>query len=163
MSLSLITDRSQVDYQEWLELSQIAWASMTDAQKAKWSVPMKGAYNYTDVNRVGEAILTLRALFASYGYSVSVDVRTDWKVGDWPTQAEMDAYAQSIANIRRALAVASNTPAAPESMDDGTVSIWNNIEQILLDVEWLIDKIAHTVNLGWALGIADIGLYGGLA
>jgi hypothetical protein len=31
-------------------------ADMTAAQQAVWSVPMKGAYNYTDLNRVGEAI-----------------------------------------------------------------------------------------------------------
>lgn len=145
MSLSLITDRTQADYQVWLTLSQIAWADMTDEQKAVWSVPMKGAYNYTDVNRVGEAILTLQALFASYGYSVSVDVRTDWKVGDWPTQAEMDAYVQSVANIRGVLSVVSTTPAAPSGMDDGTVVIWNNIEQILLDVEDALNRLSQSM------------------
>lgn len=144
MSLSLIADRTQADYQEWLALSQIAWADMTGEQKAKWSVPMKGAYNYTDVNRVGEAILLLQALFASYGYSVAVNVRTDWTAGEWPSQAEMDAYVQSIANIRGVLSVASSTPWVPDSMDDGTVVIWNNIEQILLDVEVLINRMALT-------------------
>lgn len=145
MSLSLITDRTQADYQEWLTLSQIAWADMTDAQKAKWSVPMKGAYNYTDVNRVGEAILTLQALFTSYGYSVPVDVRTDWTVGEWTSQAQMNAYVQSIANIRGVLSVASTTPAAPDSMDDGTVVIWNSIEQILLDVEDAINRLSQSL------------------
>jgi len=149
MSLSLITDRTQADYQEWLTLSQIAWADMTDEQKAKWSVPMKGAYNYTDVNRVSEAILTLQTLFTSYGYSVTVDVRTDWTIGEWPTQAEMDAYVQSIANIRGVLSVASSTPAAPGSMDDGTVVIWNNIEQILLDVE---DALVRMAQSWWYAG-----------
>lgn len=142
MSLSLITDRTPADYTEWLELSRIPWAAMTDDQKTKWSVPMKGAYNYTDLNRVGAAMLTLQALFASYGYSVSVDVRTDWTAGEWPSKAEMDAYAQSVQNIRAALTVAETTPAAPDSMDDGTVTIWNNIEQILLDVEDLLNRIA---------------------
>lgn len=162
MSLSLITDRTQADYNAWLTLSKIPWADMTDAQKAIWSVPMKGAYNYTDLNRVGDALNILQALFASYGYSVAVDARANWTAGEWPTQAEMNAYIQSIKNIRSAVTVLSTTPTAPDSMDDGTVVIWNNIEQILLDVEWLIVKMAHTVNLGWALGIADIGLYGGL-
>ncbi len=159
MSLSLITDRTDADYQSWLTLSRIAWADMTDVQKAKWSVPMKGAYNYTDLNRVGEAMLTLQALIASCGYTVSVDVRTDWTAGEWPSDAEMSSYVQSIANIRGVLSAASTTPATPSSMDDGTVVIWNNIEQILLDVERLIYSLSHTADLGWALGIAHTGLY----
>lgn len=138
MSLELITDRTQTDYDEWLELSQISWADMTAAQKAIWSVPMKGAYNYTDLNRVGTALLALQTLLAGYGYSVSIDARTDYANGEWPTETDMAAYVQSISNIRSALAVFETTPAAPTCMDDGTVTVWNNIEQILADVEMLI-------------------------
>lgn len=141
MSLKLITDRTQADYEEWLTLSRIPWKRMTEAQKAKWSLPMKGAYNYTDLNRVGAAILALRALFAQYGYAVTVSVRTDWTAGERPMPEEMESYLQSIANIRAVLTVRKTTPAVPSSMDDGTVSIWNNIEQILLDVEMLINNM----------------------
>lgn len=142
MSLNLITDRTQADYLEWLELSRIPWAAMTDEQKDKWSAPMKGAYNYTDLNRVGDAMVTLQAAFTSYGYSVSVDTRTDWEAGEWPSKAEMDAYVQGVKNIRAVLTVAETTPAAPDSMDDGTVAVWNNIERILLDVEDLLNCIS---------------------
>ena len=38
----------------------------------------------------------------------------------------------------------------------------NDIEKILVDVDDLLTKIAGTVDLGWALGIAHIGLYGGI-
>ena len=145
MSLSLITDRTQADYESWLALSQTAWADMTDTQKAVWSVPMKGAYNYTDLNRVGAAMLTLQALFVSYGYSVAVDVRTDWAAGEWPSEGAMDAYVQSLKNLRGALTAASSTPAAPDSMDDGTVTIWNNIEQILLDVEDALTRLSQSL------------------
>lgn len=141
MSLSLITDRTQADYNLWLTLSEIPWDDMTDEQKAVWSVPMKGAYNYTDLNRVGGALQALQAVFNSYGYSVAANVRTDWMAGEWPTQAEMDAYIQAIKNIRSAVTVLSTTPAAPDSMDDGTVTIWNNIEKILLDADILINSL----------------------
>lgn len=123
MSLGLITDRTEADYQAWLTLSKIPWANMTDEQKATWSVPMKGAYNYTDLNRVGAALQALQAAFNSYGYSVAVDVRTDWTAGEWPTQAEMNAYVQSIKNIRVAVTVLSATPAAPDSILTGW-TIW---------------------------------------
>lgn len=142
MALELITDRTAADYQEWLTLSQIPWSDMTTAQQTVWSVPMKGAYNYTDLNRVGEAILSLQMFLIGYGYSVSVDVRTDWTMGEWPSESEMTAYVESIASIRASVSVLSTTPAAPTSMDDGTVVIWNNIEQILLDVETVIGYMA---------------------
>ncbi len=139
MSLELITDRTQADYEEWLALSKIPWASMTPEQKAKWSVPMKGAYNYTDLNRVGTALLALQSILAGYGYSVTVNVRTDYVNGEWPTESDMNAYVQSIANVRSVLAVFETTPPAPDSMDDGTITVWNNIEKILKDVETIID------------------------
>lgn len=159
MSLSLITDRTQADYNLWLTLSKIPWSNMTDEQKAIWSVPMKGAYNYTDLNRVGGALQALQSVFESYGYSVPVNVRTDWAEGEWPTTAEMNAYVQSVKNIRSAVTVLSATPTAPDSMDDGTVVIWNNIEQILLDVEALISRMESNVDTAWASGIAYTGLY----
>lgn len=156
MSLSLVTDRTQADYEAWLTLSKIAWADMTDEQKTAWSVPMKGAYNYTDLNRVGTAMLTLQALFASYGYSVTVDVRTDWSVGEWPSESPMDAYVQSLKNLRGALAQASTTPAAPDSMDNGTVVIWNNIEQILLDVEDALNRMAQSLWYAGEIGCGEV-------
>lgn len=146
MSLSLVTDRTQSDFDSWLNLSQIPWLQMTNEQKEVWSVPMKGAYNYTDLNRVGSAMLTLQALFVSLGYSVSVNVRTNYTIGEWPSQTDMNSYIQGLKNLRSAVPVSDATPAAPDSMDDGTVFIWNNIEQILLDVETIINYISTYSN-----------------
>lgn len=145
MALNLVTDRTAADYQEWLTLSKIPWADMTAEQRAAWSVPMKGAYNYTDLNRVGIALTSLQTLFTAHGYSVPINARTNWAAGEWPTESEMTAYLQSISNIRSALASFATTPAVPPSMDYGTVAIWNNIEQILADVETLINNMLAAV------------------
>lgn len=142
----MVTDRTQADFTEWETLSKIPWANMTEAQRARWSVPLKGAYNYTDLNRVGIAMLELKSILVSYGYAVSVNVRADYTVGEWPTKALMNAYIQSLKNIRSAVEVASSTPQAPDSMDNGTVTIWNNIEQILLDVEDAVAYLAKYSN-----------------
>ena len=141
MSLSLVTDRTQSDYDSWLLLSKIPWSQMTTEQKAAWSAPLKGAYNYTDLNRVGTAVIALQSIFTGLGYSVSVSVRTNYTAGEWPSQSDMVSYIQSINNIRAAITVFSATPSAPSSIDDGTVFIWNDIEQILLDVEMLINNM----------------------
>lgn len=66
----LITDRTQSDVTHWQELHDKGWAGMTDEEKAEWNTAsMKGAYNYTDLNRVTEAMDYLNDLFAEYGYS----------------------------------------------------------------------------------------------
>ena len=111
---------------------------MTADQQATWSAPMKGAYNYTDLNRVGHNLEYLAGVLTAYGYSPIVNVRTDYAIGEWPSPDDMRAYVQSIKNIREALAALSTTPEAPMSMDDGTITTWNDIEKILLDVDALI-------------------------
>lgn len=66
----LITDRTQSDVTHWQELHDKGWAGMTDEEKAEWNTAsMKGAYNYTDLNRVTEAMDYLNDLFSGYGYS----------------------------------------------------------------------------------------------
>lgn len=133
-----VTDRTQSDYEEWLKLSKIKWADMTAEQQAIWAAPMKGAYNYTDLNRVGHNLEYLAGVLTAYGYSTIVNVRTDYAIGEWPSPDDMSAYVESVAIIRQALAALSTTPEAPTSMDDGTVTVWNNIEKILADVDALI-------------------------
>lgn len=140
ISPELIVDRTQADFDQWRVLSQIAWNDMAAEQKAIWSVPMKGAYNYTDLNRVGSAMLTLKALFATYGISVSVTARSNYIAGEWPTSVEMSTYIQSLKNLKSAVSISTVTP--PDSMDNGTVIVWNNIEQILLDVEDALYRMA---------------------
>lgn len=66
----LITDRTQSDVTHWQELHDKGWAGMTDDEKAEWSTAaMKGAYNYTDLNRVTEAMDYLNGVFTGYGYA----------------------------------------------------------------------------------------------
>lgn len=66
----LITDRTQSDVTHWQELHGKGWAGMTDDEKAEWSTAaMKGAYNYTDLNRVTETMDYLNGVFTGYGYA----------------------------------------------------------------------------------------------
>ena len=63
---TLITDRSQADVAALRALAALGWDNMTPAQKAAWSAS-KGAYNATDLNRVGEAMDYLAALMDAAG------------------------------------------------------------------------------------------------
>lgn len=160
---TLVTDRTEADASRYSELRDKGWAEMTAAERAEWVAGMKGAYNASDLNRVASAMSYLSQRFASAGYSVPVSSPTDWANGDIPTKGGMDTYLDDLRRIRAALAVMDTTPTAPGSMDYLTWAKANDIEKILVDVDDLLTKIAGTVDLGWALGIAHIGLYGGIA
>lgn len=118
--LSLITDRTRADV-----------ANQTD----------KGFYNASDLNRVGAAVEYIAGRFTALGYACPVTVKKDWLTSDAPTQRQMDTYRQNIVTLRSRIAVMQSTPEAPASMAGLDYVKANNIEQILLDLDALIDKL----------------------
>lgn len=118
--LSLITDRTRADVE-----------TKTD----------KGFYNASDLNRVGAAVEYIAGRFTAIGYACPVTVKKDWLTTDAPTASQMETYRQNIATLRRQIAVMASTPEAPASMAGLNYVKANNIEQILLDLDALIDKL----------------------
>lgn len=82
---NLITDRTSSDVSRWSELKSKGWSGMTESEKAEWSAGMKGAYKYTDLNRVNEAMVYLQNRLRGYGYLVDVvlPVIEDVEPGSW--------------------------------------------------------------------------------
>ena len=119
-------------------------------------------YDYRDYNRVGAAVAYVAGLLNStYGFNVTVTAKHDWTAADIPTQSDINRYLSDIQTCRDAFTQLTSTPDAPTVMRYN-VDTANAIEKILVDADHLMYNIARTINLGWALGIADIGLYGGL-
>lgn len=118
--LGLITDRTRANV-----------ANQTD----------KGFYNASDLNRVGAAVEYIAGRFAALGYACPVTVKKDWLTTDAPTASQMEAYRQNIVTLRGQIAVMASTPDAPASMAGLNYVKANNIEQILLDLDALIDKL----------------------
>ena len=152
MSLSLITDRTELDVNKSNRIkakySSSGWDSLSAAEQAAYLAGLKGSYNHTDLNRVESAVQTLANDLTAIGYPVSVAVKTDWTQADvqaLSTQSGMEnieRYRMNVSTIRSALAVFSTTPEAPASMDKLTFTRANAIEQILLDVEKLITNMS---------------------
>lgn len=136
--LNLITDRTQADVNRVKELSEKGLAAMTAAERAEYLTDMKGAYNASDLNRVGAAVEYIAERLHSSGYAVSVTARQNWTQTDIPTQADMTIYLADVEAIRSALAVKPTTPETPDDVVGLTYIEANNIEQILLDVDALI-------------------------
>lgn len=86
----------------------------------------KGAYNYSDLNRVERAVAEISDLG-----NLGLITKTDWAMWDIPTTADMNRYLNNIATIRQRYANNSNVPLSPTSMNQLTYSGANDIETIL--------------------------------
>lgn len=140
---TLITDRTQSDVARVSYLAQkVARRTATDEERAEYLFDLKGAYNASDLNRVGAAVEYVAERLNGYGYAVCVSPKKDWKVEDFPTSAQMTAYLADIAALRSMLTVAQVTPEVPEDMEKLTWQEANDIEKILVDLDAMVTLMA---------------------
>jgi len=156
MTLSLITDRRQEDVEYLLSLIAKGWDGMTGAEQTAFNTQLKGAYNYTDFNRVESAVAYLLPIFADAGYVITTTTKTDWVADDYVTLAEATRYLYNITQIRNAFTYLSTTPASPASLAALNYSSANNIEQILLDAEMLIAKLVAAFFYSGELYLGEV-------
>ena len=138
---NLITDRTQADVERHAELKAKGWQGMTDDEKAEWETSLKGAYNYTDMNRVEKAVEYVSNRLTEAGYVVTPIVKKNWNGTDKPTFGDLQRYMKNIADIRAALTTFSTTPEAPSTEKKLTYQMANAMEQILIDVDDLITRM----------------------
>lgn len=142
--VTLVTDRTQADVERVRELAAKGFAAMTAAEQAEWLTGMKGAYNASDLNRVGTALNYLAGRLASIcGKSIARTAKTDWAVTDIITASQAAEYRRQIQDIRDALAYPAGTPDAPQ-LGRLTYTDANNIERILKLCEDLIVNVAKS-------------------
>ena len=137
MDLNLITNRTQADVDRVAALAgRVSAGTATEAEKTEWASDLKGAYNASDLNRVGAAVAYVA------GYAVTVNPKQDWTGSDIPTAGQIATYLRDVAALRGAIAVMASTPPTPDSANNLTWQEANNIEQILLDVDELLTRMA---------------------
>lgn len=126
--LNLITDRSQSHVNRLLALQSRGWANLTAAEQEAWYGEIaKGAYNYTDLNRVESAVAVVAKILG-----LSLTTKTNWTMWDKPTRSDMSRYLGNVAKIRSRCMSVPNLPSLPGSMDNLTYRDANNIELVLL-------------------------------
>lgn len=94
----------------------------------------KGAYNYSDLNRVERAVKEI-----SEKLGLHLITKTDWAMWDIPRSADMERYLYNVRVIKNAIA---STTALPTNMSGLTYNDTNNIEKILLEAS---NKIKESV------------------
>lgn len=139
----LITDRTQADFERWRTLRDKGFANMTDAEREEFSGDMKGAYNASDLNRVGAALNYLRGRLTGAGYlrGDEFTARATWAVGEIPTGEQLTYYLKAVETIRAAMSRKETTPQTPADIGALDIQGANDIESILLDIEELINNM----------------------
>ena len=142
---NLITDRTLADVAVVGSLTEaIKNGTATEEQVRQYlEVQQKGAYNYTDLNRVEEAVAYVALRLKEYGYLQHMPITRSWTVEDIPRESDLTRYLNNVATLRRAIAVWASTPAAPSGIAGFGVNEANALEQILIDVDQILTRISQ--------------------
>ena len=99
-------------------------------------------YDWTDMNRVAEAMEYVAERLQSCGWNITVNPRRFTRE-DFPTEAVFEHYIKQIRKLHNTLTLFLTTPAVP-SVSRGrpymTVQEANDIEKILLDIEDMVRR-----------------------
>ena len=144
----MVYDRTQADVDRAVYLSRL-WVNGTFTgtaeELAEWASDLKGAYNASDLNRVGSAVEYLTETLYSMGYNVPTVPKDDWTETDIQTQAQMDMYIENIHLLRDCLPYVA--PDSPDSPTYLTYEQANNIEKILYTLESVLLAMQENFKL----------------
>ena len=134
--IRLITDRVKADLDALNALlRRLAAGTETEADWAAANGPLRGAYNASDLDRVGAAVALLTESLNGQGYDLTTSPKTDWTETDIPTETPMETYLQNVASIFGSRLVQAQYITLPASMDSLTLAGANNIEWALVCVD----------------------------
>jgi hypothetical protein len=94
----------------------------------------KGAYNYSDLNRVEWAVKEIAT-----SLSLNLSTKTDWGPSDIPKESDMRRYLSNVVKIRAAIPELNDIPLLPNTMVGLNYETANNIEKILLAAKKYIE------------------------
>lgn len=117
----------------------------TTTELSEWVSDLKGAYNASDLNRVGSAVEYLTDTLYSMGYNVPTVPKDDWTETDIPVQSQMDIYINNIHLLRDILPYVA--PDAPETAAGLSYQSSNNIEEILYTLESVLLAMQENFKL----------------
>lgn len=151
MMTNLVYDRTAEDVAEvrrlLAKLDPETGDGLTAAEQAKWDAGLKGAYNYTDLNRVELAVKTLAAALTAAGYPVEITPvlkgskaeDREWQEGDIVRRAQWRTYLDNVQRLRDAYYTLAETGELPKPEDKLDYRGANTVEKILADIDLLLD------------------------
>lgn len=157
---TLIIDRSAEDVARVKTINSKDLEQWTQSERDEYLLAsMRGAYNASDLNRVGQACEYLYDLISGYGYDIPgyVPLRTDWTIYDVPTQSEMSTYVNTIRSFKSLWSAITDVPS---SMDHISHNDANNIERLLKEVDAQIALVSSIyIRSGAINAISGVSIY----
>lgn len=164
--IEMITDRTMSDVELVKSLVKKGLKRMTDDERRSFLSGMKGAYNYTDFNRVESVVKYLSDrlvevpveiedlrkeldIACDSAFSIpydpsdyeNINVKTDWDVSNTLTETDRARYIGNIEHI--ALSLTDLPESFPRSLDGLTYSGANAIEQLLVNLDVLLSELKN--------------------
>lgn len=102
---------------------------------------LKGAYNYTDLNRIEQWCEYIAEQLNLYGYKVNITTNIefyDWDMEDFPTRETMKTIRDNVEKLKEAFIAFTNVPDSLEKM---TYEKANNLEKVLHELDILINNM----------------------
>lgn len=147
--MKLIFDRTEQDkiYVETLRDKILAngFNSLTNEEKTNWlSCTLKGAYNYTDRNRVENAVKQINEKLIEYNYMSEVlEIVENRDITAIDDKQSANRYLDNIQKLINNFYILTSTPTLPESLDNIDINVANNIEKILNDLYIIIKGLEN--------------------
>ena len=114
----------------------------------------KGAYNYTDLNRVETNCEYLMNKLNVYGFQEQLILKKDWNVYDIPTKTQIDRIRENIETLKNfCYALLTEQIKYDNTMDYKKA---NALEKILYDINEHIKEFNRIVNLNYNIAILPI-------
>lgn len=137
--IRLITDRAKADVSFLESIYQKPMGEWPEATLAWFNQAIvHGAYNDTDLNRVGVAVRYLAGELRKRGYSASVSPKTDWTMDDAPTNSQMVTYLTNVETIRQAQGLyVTEIPGTMRGLDADKA---NRIEKALVETDSIFPR-----------------------
>jgi len=113
---------------------------------------LKGAYNYTDLNRVEEWCEYLQEKLADYGFSEKLVLKQDWNVRDYSTRTQIDRIRNNIKTLKNYC----YSLLTEEIIYNNTLNYEqaNVLEKILFDIKEHMKEMTIFVQMNYMLGPA---------
>lgn len=142
---TMITDREAADVIRAKQIRDrlMTGQDITDEELKEYLAGLRGAYNASDINRVGAAVRYVADRLNAEGYGAYVSPKSDWTIEDVVRKSAWVKYIDDMRHLRRKLTLMRTTPQITDGMYSGLKSYAeaNAIEQILVDLDIAITCI----------------------
>lgn len=134
--IRMVTDRTQRDLDSIKTQLKKPYSEWSSAELSEFNKSRaKGAYNYTDLNRVCTAVDWLKNWMYDNGYAPDIQGKRNWALNYIPRQNEIDRYIKDVQQIREQFSIELPVVDVQGNM---TLQKANDIESILVAVNAVI-------------------------